>query len=196
MNSLALRRPTFHSEADFQFEFAWELVRLGLGSVRLEKPVPMVGEVDLVVEPDEQLIEFKYKTKSTSLCHNLKQFKLKGHGAQPLGRYDVLKDLGRIESSKRSGYAIFLTNDSLYWRTGSRGNGADFSLEQGRQVAGLLQWRDSSKITSLGKDRVYPINIKGIYSCNWVEYSRVGQEVFKFLIFAILPTKDAVCGQN
>jgi hypothetical protein len=62
-------------------------------------------------------IELKYKTRSLTAALDGEDFHLMSHAAQDLVRYDFFKDLNRIEAfaragPERTGYAIFLTNDS------------------------------------------------------------------------------------
>jgi hypothetical protein len=130
MQALARRRPIFHSEADFQHAFAWEIHRLAPEcDIRLEVPVrATTGAIHLDLLARSKLgqmaIELKYKTRSLTAALNGEDFNLMGHAAQDLGRYDFFKDLNRIEAFARAGpeqtgYAIFLTNDSAYWKAPS-----------------------------------------------------------------------------
>jgi hypothetical protein len=59
----------------------------------------------------------------------------------------VVKDLVRVESLLRDGYAdegwvIVLTNDPAYWRVATRVNQIDtaFRLHEGRELTGVLRW--------------------------------------------------------
>ena len=183
IGNLAKRRPIFHSEADLQFEFAWELAtRTGL-TIRLEVPTPRVGEIDRVIPQPATVIEFKYKTSQVQMIVGREAFHLSQHAAQPLGRYDVLKDLWRIEKAGLGGYVFFLTNDPSYWRPCKNGNGSDFSLEQGRQLHGRMSWKNTSNKKSLGRKRTAPVNIAGRYCCDWHDYSFGGQ--FRYLLFTV-----------
>jgi hypothetical protein len=64
------------------------------------------------------------------------------------GRYDVLKDLCRLErlaaahGKRFAGYAVFLTNDSRYWTVPRASTAADvaFRLHEGRTLCGELAW--------------------------------------------------------
>jgi hypothetical protein len=63
---------------------------------------------------------------------------LKDQNAQYQGRYEYLKDIQRIEWLSKelinyeSGFAIFLTNDHLYWDdSGNETNDRAFYLTQG-----------------------------------------------------------------
>jgi hypothetical protein len=180
--NLSKRRPVFHSEADLQHAFAWELASAEGVSIRLEVPISNVGEVDLLVPTPATVIEFKYKTAGKHIVISEENFALKQHGAQPLGRYDVLKDLWRVEKSNLGGFVLFITNDSSYWGP-CRGNGSSFSLHQGRAIHGRMAWENNSNKKSLGAKRVNPITISGSYVCEWKDYSREGE--FRYLLFSI-----------
>src|SRR5690606_7856262 len=155
MTTISKARPLFHSEADFQHAFALELHRLAPDwEVRLEVPVrTQLASVhlDLLARSgtSEVAIELKYKTRALTLDLGGEEFALKSHAAQDLGRYDFFKDLSRVEKfsqsgPSRSGYAIFLTNDSAYWKApASLDHGyARFAMNDGCNVAGDLCWGD------------------------------------------------------
>lgn len=180
--NLSKRRPVFHSEADLQHAFAWELASTNCASIRLEVPLPDVGEVDLLIPAPATVIEFKYKTAGKHIVISEENFALKQHGAQPLGRYDVLKDLWRVEKTNLGGFVLFVTNDASYWAP-CRGNGSSFSLQHGRTIHGKMEWQDTGNKMSLGSERIYPITISGSYICDWKDYSRGGE--FRYLLFAV-----------
>src|SRR5688572_1633286 len=124
LDSLALRRPVFHSEADLQHELAWELRAQGFGrGIRLERPFDL-GErlnVDLVVLTDDGLValELKYWPRAWTGDVAGERFHLKNRGAQDLGRYDFWKDVSRIEQLRaaglvRWGAAVAVTSDTAY----------------------------------------------------------------------------------
>ncbi len=125
MSSLATHRPIYHSEADFQHAFAWELhLRDSDLKLRLEKTLFVDDkryQVDLVASKggSSTYFEMKYKTAGFQDYYN-ESFDLKNHGAEDQGRYDFLYDLQRLEAITKSkggrGYAIFLTNESKYWK--------------------------------------------------------------------------------
>ena len=124
----------FQSEAQFQFDLAWEIkkeyssyeVLLEVLSFR----TPKRKYSDIIVKDRDGnyiVIELKYKTKKK----NIQGIELLEHGATDLGRYDFLLDLRRIELLKKrdenlfafnhnlkkfvKGYAILLTNEHKYW---------------------------------------------------------------------------------
>jgi hypothetical protein len=183
MEALAQVRPVYHSEADFQHAFAWELRRASPEwDVRLEVPVRTSStsiHLDLLVRSTsgEVAIELKYKTRKLALELQGEQFALVSHSAQDLGRYDFFKDLARVEAfaasgPSRSGYAIFLTNDSAYWKApASLDYGyAAFSMHGGRAVSGSFGWGERAS-AGTRKGRQDNINIRGSHSLAWVEYS-------------------------
>ena len=103
---------------------------------------------------------------------------LKNQAAQDLGRYDFLKDVMRIESFEENnpnkkldcGYAVLLANDSTYWeREGSTTLYRDFSLYNKREIPNTSlkwNWKDEVKESTVGKNRVDELNIKGHYTVN------------------------------
>lgn len=183
MQLLGQYRPLFHSEADFQHAFAWELHHSAPGcDVRLEVPVRTGRDaihLDLLVRSQlgQVAIELKYKTRALTTTLNGEDFKLMNHAAQDLGRYDFFKDLRRVEvfaqaAPDRTGYVIFLTNDSAYWKVPSvLDHGyAEFSMNEGRNISGNLCWGGS---TSEGtrRGRQEELAIRGCYSLRWNSYS-------------------------
>src|SRR5215207_7734774 len=109
MQALARRRPVFHSEADFQHAFAWEIHRSAPEcDIRLEVPVRATTgaiHLDLLARLTlgQMAIELKYKTRSLTAALNGEDFNLMSHAAQDLGRYDFFKDLNRIEAFALAG---------------------------------------------------------------------------------------------
>lgn len=185
LQRLARRRQLFHSEADFQHAFAWELhSRCPSAMVRLERPLDSdLGSlhVDVVVELAHRCYAFELKYKTRAIAGSLpdETFNLQNHGAQPIGRYDFMKDLQRLESLCRrlpdvTAWAVLLTNDSAYWAQarGAEDTSAAFSLGNGRRVSGLLRW---SARTSPGtkRKRESPIEIVGRYVLDWHDYSTI-----------------------
>ena len=188
MESLAQKRPIFHSEADFQFSLAWEIKsQYPKYEVRLERPIKgKQAHLDiLVIGENEQIaIELKYKTRKLNVECGGEQFILLSHGAQDLGRYDVLKDVQRIEeyvSSNQSqkGYTIFLTNDSAYWKPSPKADPIykSFQFLQDETVGGTLLWGKSAGKGTI-KRREAAIKLHGIYRVNWQDYSKISNDLY------------------
>jgi hypothetical protein len=185
MEAVARRRTVFHSEADFQHAFAWELHRAEpTWDIRLEVPVRTDSgaiHLDLLARSKngQIAVELKYKTRALALDIDGEPFALMNHGAQDLGRYDFFKDLSRVEAFTKSGpdrrgYAIFLTNDGYYWRPPRMvGAGyAAFAMNEGREVCGSLCWGDRAS-AGTRQGRANEIGIYGRYRLSWLPYSKV-----------------------
>ena len=185
MTALAKIRALYHSEADFQHAFAWQLHRSSPEwNIRLEVPVRTSSgsiHLDLLARSaaGEVAIELKYKTRALATVLQGEQFNLVSHSAQDLGRYDFFKDLSRVETfaasgPNRSGYVIFLTNDSAYWKPpGSLAYGyAAFTMHEGCSALGNLAWSERAS-EGTRKGRQSAIELQGNYSLTWAEYSSV-----------------------
>ena len=162
LNKLSKKRPVFHSEADFQHSLAWEIHEMHPDlNIRLEKREEINGEdlhLDIFIFRDGEVcaLELKYKTKRLKVTISNEDYDLKDQGAQDLGRYDFCKDIEKLEKVLEkypggTGFAIFLTNDDLYWRMPPNPNTADedFRIHEGRTIKGTLKWNFLSKLLAL-----------------------------------------------
>ena len=95
MGRLASKRKIFHSEADFQHAFAWEMQScLDGAEIRLERPIRANGgqslHLDLLIRTSSGslAIELKYKTTKLSVDveseDEREEFRLASHGAQDI----------------------------------------------------------------------------------------------------------------
>lgn len=197
IENLSCMRPVFHSEADFQHALAWALHKeFPNADLRLEVPiVSAMGtlHVDLLMRHEGHtcVLELKYKTRALQTEIDGERFSLLNHAAQPLGRYDVLKDVQRLETiaglgSAYSGVAVLLTNDSAYWQLprSEQDISAEFSLGDGRSVSGVLKWSGRAS-TGTVRGREDPIALTGSYSLAWKEYSVVESRYYS--VFRYLP---------
>ena len=214
INELAIERPIFHSEADFQFALAWMIKnRYADLDIRLEKPINNNDlqcteaqnffqrrnrYIDIVLTYKNGKtvpIELKYKTKKLEyISDNGEYFNLKSHLANDHARYDFVKDICRIEnylimnSNSDYGYAIMLTNDLLLeQRKKKPSNDASFEIYNGRILEQELKWSDN---TSEGtkKTREASIKLKGKYKLKWFNYPNNSpklQDEFRVLIVKI-----------
>ncbi len=183
MSALADRRRVFHSEADFQHAFAWEVHRRDeLMQVRLETRPESGVHLDLEFSrPDlrsSTAIELKYLTALWSGQIDGEMIDLKSQGAQDIRAYDVVKDVVRVERFclgrvGRNGAVIAMTNDSSYWRapTHSRETNAKaFRLYEGVQLAGRRAW---GPLTGAGtrRNREADLILAGTHAIHWEPYS-------------------------
>jgi hypothetical protein len=200
LGTLAVTRPVFHSEADFQHALAWQLHRQALEArVRLEIRLgPEREYLDLLVATPAEtaLIELKYKTRRLETEVDGEAFRLQDHSAQDLGRYDFWKDVCRLERMRSHhypgarAYAVLLTNDSAYWAEAAQGRVhcyADFQLQEGRQCQGEFRWGPSAGAGTT-KGREAPLALQGCYTLAWGEYSTVSASrygVFRLLVVEV-----------
>ena len=200
MRRLAIERPVFHSEADFQHAFALVLHRQYPAClVRLELPIrtndgPIHLDLWATFENDAVAIELKYKTRALSTTIDGEQFTLLDHSALDTGRYDFIKDVERLETLVHLrpglvGYAVLLTNDSDYWSVGRNPGSMDaaFRIGPGRDLSGALNWNPRSGAgTKRGRER--PLSIRGNYGLMWRDYSQVNSAryfTFRYLAVAV-----------
>jgi hypothetical protein len=179
LRSLAIRRPVFHSEADFQHEFAWQIRQdHGALSVRLEVPSGLegVGTTDILVRTERTVlgIELKYLVKSFTTEANGETFRLRTHSAYDHRRYDVLRDVARLErlNQKITGpsYVVVLGNDPAFWKSALGRNTVDaaFRIDHGRTVEGALAWAPHAGLgTTKGRET---IALLGRYDFLWEDY--------------------------
>ena len=183
LTRLSRSRKVFHSEADFQFAFAWESKTMNPGlEVRLEThPEPGV-RLDLeLIEPGGggAAIELKYMTRRWSGFDRGEEYALKNHGASDLRGYDVIKDIVRVERfvAARPGWTglmVALTNEPGYWRSPGHGrvtNADAFRLYEGVALAGERRWGPKTGGTARGRET--PLALQNRYILSWMDYSTV-----------------------
>jgi hypothetical protein len=205
LTALANQRPIFHSEADFQHAIAWEIhKRLPRASVRLERPIEVSHlnkrlHVDIWIEQDGDIVavELKYKTRALRALDGAEQYAFRSQSAQDLGRYDFIKDVGRVESivadraPRASGYAILLTNDPSYWTQSRSDNTYDvnFRLHEGSILRGSLEWAPgASEGTRRGREDL--LQLRGSYALRWEDYSRPADGTYGGFRYLLVEVKS------
>ncbi|WP_426449647.1 hypothetical protein ACP26L_32005 [Paenibacillus sp. S-38] len=190
LSVLAKKRPIFHNEADFQHSLAWELRQHYEGEIRLEKRLDLDPKrrtyLDIMLEIEGRRIAIELKYKMRALEHTVQgeTFSLLNQGAQDIGRYDVLKDLQRLEQMVKKnladeGYLIFLTNDTSYCIDPGMNKSTfdrDFRIHEGREISGVLSWSEGTGHGTM-KGREEPILIEGSYLIRWKPYSQLDDSV-------------------
>jgi len=200
VRSLANERPVFHNEADMQHALAWAIHESHPElDVRLEYRPPHFTErayVDIWLTDSDLrwAIELKYKTRALSVTARGERYELLNQSAQDIGRYDVLRDLSRVErlvslGQASSGFVVFLTNDSSYWRPSRSPSTVDrdFRLHEGRIVQGQLAWASHASDGTM-KSREAPIVLSGLYSVSWHDYAELAAGTysrFRYTMFAV-----------
>ena len=191
MRRLARNRPAFHSEADFQLAFGRALEQEFWDyRVRLEYRIDPSERrrVDITIFDKKIVFELKYRTRGAQLEHLNERFSLPHQGAYPATRFEFLKDIDRIEAWRRdgkirSGYAIFLTNDYLFWKPKTSGESVDaqFLLHDGAVLEGLMGWSEES----VRKDREDTVRLDGTHRLKWEDYSEPSTTRFRYLAVEI-----------
>lgn len=183
MSALSTTRPVFHSEADFQLALAWQILSLHpQARIRLERRVlwqPTVAlDVLIVLAEQTFALELKYLKANLQLELDGEPFDLRA-GAGDVERYDVLRDLVRLErvvneEVANAGCALVLSNAASFW-TGSpsRITGYDaFRIHEGRVLTGNLAWGPTAG-PGTRTNRETEIQLRGSYECRWQPYSRL-----------------------
>ena len=179
MRALAYERPLFHSEADFQHALAWQIHKaMPDCGVRLEfKPPGKRIHLDLWLDSIGVAIELKYRTQALKLERRGEAFELFDQSARPISRYNYLKDIQRLEDLSEfprvdAGYAVFLTNDPLYWEMPKHRGTIDtaFRLHEGHRLRGELAWAEQASEGTV-KGRENPICLYGSYEVRWRDYA-------------------------
>lgn len=195
ISSLSNERPLFHSEADFQHSIAFLIKqKLPKAEIRLEYPLlrPANKSLDILISISgvSIAIETKYITKNLKINVNNEEYWLKKQGALDTRRYDILKDIMRMEHVSRENenyraFVLVITNDPALWTGPSNSETVDanFSLRHGRSVCGCFDWHQK---TGLGtkRGRETPIFLNGTYEFRWQNYSKLNDKngFFKYLL--------------
>ncbi len=202
MHRLAQTRPVFHSEADFQHALAWQLhVEHRDARIRLEYKL-FAGEkvyLDIWCELRDHAtaLELKYPTRRTSIISKENErFDLAQHGAQDVTRYDIVKDVVRIERvvetvPNAAAAVIVLTNDPSYWSPSPKAAptiDAAFRIHEGRVLQRSCAWGENAGPGTL-KDRTEILDVRGSYAMKWQDYSNSNDKwgQFRFVIIEASP---------
>lgn len=197
---MAVDRPVFHSEADFQHALAWRIhIARPEARIRLEVPAFEASRyrLDLRVDlPDGRVpIELKYWQASlTWAAGDGETFRLINQSAQDMHRAAFTKDVMRVEElvaqdAAVEGWVVALTNDPSYWSPGrdSASSDAAFRIHEGREFGGRLVWRTGTSLNTMKGTET--IALRGIYRAAWHDYSIVDapRGRFRFLAVRVVP---------
>ena len=122
-------------------------------------------------------VELKYLVQGLSVTVDGERFELRSQAAQDIRRYDVIKDVCRLEEvlaaqAADSGALVALSNDPGYWKPGRPGTvDAAFRLQEGRPLAGALAWaKHAGAGTMKGREGV--LDLAGSYALSWADFSK------------------------
>ena len=188
INDLSKKRPIFHSEKDFQFALSWKIHEMYEGlKIRLERPAYINNsnkkihlDIFIIEYKSLILIELKYKKHEINIEWDGERFHLSKDQAEPPSRYDFVSDIIRLEKCKEIfktdyknilGYALFLTNESTYWKQSKKEDAIDkeFRIHEGIELSGKLSWGANAGGTK--KNREEPLNLNNSYEIHWKDYS-------------------------
>ena len=122
---------------------------------------------------------------------------MKNQSAQDSARYDFIRDIYRLEDITQSGiypieeaYAIFLTNDPLYWKPTNRLNTLDseFRIHDGTKIHGKMNWKPGASKGTI-KSREEKLRVSGTYDIEWRSYKPCEDCLFKYTIVEIKKEK-------
>ena len=212
LTELAVKRPVFQNEGDFQFELAWKIkTKFPNWNIRFEKPLTdsenEQRKIDLWIEGNNTYaLELKYPTRTLFHEVNNEIFKLRNHSAVDYSRYDFLKDVERMEevvsnNTDVKGYAILITNNMSIGVPPTKDDVADFQfrIHEDRIINNeKLDWIRKEGGQSYGK-RENPIKLRGTYKFNWKDYSELKNKnnlpvtngKFRYLFVAIKEILDS-----
>ena len=210
LGALAVRRPIFHSEADFQHELAMELHRYDY-AVRLEVPIqvnlrnhPVGIQLDLLTINQESgrktAIELKYITVALEQQIQGETFCLSDNWGTNLSLFDVLADLVRVAAVVKAGkadqgFSVLITNAKTAWSRDvltTKIMAREFSIHEGRQLeaGSRLDWTPPSPgVGSVSQKRLAPyapVEIPRSQTCRWAEYSQLKGSscTFRYLLLS------------
>jgi hypothetical protein len=198
LTDLAAKKPVFCSEMDFQLHLAWAM-KERKWEVSLEYDpfcFDANAAIDILVHKPERIaIELKYKTALFDGEVQGQRLRLKNQAAQTIARYDIVKDISRVErvvaeAQAERGFVILHTNDAGYWREGKDGTAdAMFRMFDGRTLAGgELQWGPKASAGTI-KGREKAISLTRDYLFGWREYSKFQMKngEFRYLMVEVEP---------
>jgi len=196
IGTLAAKRCVFCSEMDFQIHLAWLMKEMGYELSLEYNPecFDANASIDIMIwKPERVVVELKYKTTHFKTEDNGHPLHLKNHSARDIGRYDFIKDISRVEHVVSSGkadrgFAIFLTNDSGYWRPGRVGTADEmFHMFDGRPMKnGTFEWGpNTGDGTKRGREK--SLTLIRDYVFGWKDYAVFGEGngLFRFLIIDV-----------
>lgn len=182
MECLARVRPVFHSEADFQQSLVSCIYKRRPCLIHSEfHPfLPERMALDIWIPSQKTAIELKYRTRKLHLNQGGVTFQLRDQEAQDVSRYDFVKDIERLERVANAkppalGFAVFLTNDSSYWKPSKKLDpfDAEFRVHESKAIKDVMRWDDRAR-PGTKKGRESPIRLKGSYKCEWRDFSSFG----------------------
>ncbi len=134
-------------------------------------------------------IELKYPARKLITRWGEEEFTLKDR-AMDVDQRDCVGGIQRLErvvsevNPAKTGFVVVLTNDPNYWnppRVETIGDA--FRLDEGRVLAGVLDWSSRAEAGSIQGGR--PITLTGKYDLRWRDYSTLPGKYGQFRYLAV-----------
>lgn len=137
-------------------------------------------------------LELKYLVRRIDYERNGERFFLRTHSAHDVRRYDVCKDLARLERFIHAGlldhgFVVVLSNDGAFWREGRPGTiDAAFRVHDGRVLQGTLAWTNAAGLGTT-RGRTGELELTGVYPIRWTDHATVPgpHGVFRTLVLEV-----------
>lgn len=219
MFRLSEDRPVFHSEDDFKFSLAWKLKEDNKDklNIRLENPFRETHEekrknrfLDIYLESETNKvgIELKYYTSKFQGEVKGEWYDLSDRSAPDTFSYDCIKDITRLENWVREGkiqegYALWLTNDSYFFKVGNvreLTHHYDFRINQGRKIKSneSLKWK-GGPAQSVKKGRERCLEPDYSYLIEWESYGpqlELENRAFKYSLLRVPPSLEPALNEG
>lgn len=184
MDEMAVMQPVFHSRRDFHAAVVLAILKAEPSCCVKPDFSHLQGDrtrLNIWIPKYSTAIRLRYPTSNFQFERRGERYSLLHQGATDRGRYEFLRDVGRLErvvqdtNNVCSGIAVMLTNDHLYWNEGARPDtvDADFRIHDGAIRSGRLAWsEDASEGTKSNMEQA--LLLQGSYEMQWHDYSNMG----------------------
>ena len=139
-------------------------------------------------------LELKYWKRNLQVTLDGEEFNLPFQSAQDINRYDLLKDVSRVErlvdaERARAGAVIAVTNDPGYWQEGRPNTvDAEFRIHEGRQLTATMVWAETAS-AGTKRGREAPITLRDKYRPAWKHYFAVDGQQYGEFRYLFLPVE-------
>lgn len=172
---------SFSNEAQFQFELAWQIrKKLETENVSLEKNERVVVLEEMLNEDVKEYTDIVIYLNNEEIIPIELKFKTEKQSAVDCGCYDFCKDISRIEkligdknTNINKGYAIIMTNYSLYWKGPRKGSlYEEFTIKDETIIScGEHKWghNDDVDVNKKTGGRADKIELNSDYALEWFD---------------------------
>jgi hypothetical protein len=159
----------------------------------------------LLLRPDlgaATALELKFLKARYETTVDGEPFVLQNHGAHDIRRYDVVKDIARLEHLVAgrpgwNGLMVCLTNDPLHWqvpRVARQTVAEAFRLHEGTVLAGERAWGSRAGVGTT-RTREQRLALRGTYQLGWRDYSKLPARNGVFRVLGVEVPAESVLGR-